>query len=84
MSRNDWEALRDKGPQIEERERPRRKKSKKKLFAIEFRYCGRQTWVCVDWCVYRRYNTERQRDEALCNLNRKRSNWYEYRKQEPI
>ncbi len=77
MSRNDWEVLRDKGPQIEERERLWKKKPKKKPFAIEYRYCGQ----LLGWSVYRRYTTEKQCDEALRNL--RRNNWYEYRKQAP-
>lgn len=82
--RNNWEQLRDIGPQIEERpHRHRKVLSGKKTFAIESRYTGTMLWLIDtgEWRVHRRYKTEKQRDKALSNLQNKNNNW-EYRSEQ--
>jgi len=84
----DWDEPHDKGPPIEEpsRHRSKRKKGKKK-FVIESRYIGPQhswfkSWDTYDgtWHVARKYHTEKQRDMALANLNRKCHNSHAFYK----
>lgn len=83
--KNDWEELRDTGPQIEERpHRHKKVTSGKKPFAIEHRYTGTQPWLreMCDWRVHRRYKTEKQRDKALNNLQNKKNIRWEYRSEQ--
>lgn len=83
--RNEWEQLRDIGPQIEERpQRHRKVTSGKKPFAIERRYTGRLPWFrdMWEWRVHRRYKTEKQRDKALSNLQNKKNISWEYRREQ--
>lgn len=69
------------------------RKSRKgpKPFVIECRFTGRHTWPWHHdrWVVWRRYKTEKARDEALKTLQRKEIHWngvrlsnYEYRQGE--
>lgn len=87
-----WDELRDKGPQIKESQnKHQRKRSGKKPFVIEHRYVGpKHGWLWYkeqrEWHVYRRYKTEKQRDQALASVKRKKENhqtslygrWYRY------
>lgn len=81
MSEN-WDALRDKGPLIEEpQNKHQRKRSGKKPFVIEQRYVGPEDgWFKTfyaerrAWHVYRRYKTQKQRDQAFVDVERKKKN----------
>lgn len=78
---------------MEEPNRHYKKRGGKKPFAIERRYTGpvHEYWPEYwerqrEWSVYRRYKTEKNRDEALTTLKRKAETdtykvltWWEYR-----
>lgn len=73
-----WEELRDKGPPTSEPEYPHKKvQGGKKSFVIERRYFGPERryfyWLEKqrEWHVYRRYKTEKQRDQAYTNIAHK-------------
>jgi hypothetical protein len=90
----DWYEPRDKGPQVEEREKHHKKKGEKKPFILQARYIGpvkNMAWLDKIyakqrvWHTHRRYKTAKQRDEALRSLRHRAANshavyaWYEYR-----
>ena len=85
MSRNDWDQLPDKGPQIEEpRQRHRKKGGGKKPFILQARYIHPQKhhmdWMeryyakKREWHTYQRYKTEKAREEALKHLTHRAAN----------
>ena len=92
-------ALRDKGPQIEEPKKQWKKKQGKKPFAIEGKYvasvsCFGGTLEGIlgpwrKWHVVRSYKTGKQRDQALAHLVRKEKSSHfgvrwEYRTHEEV
>jgi len=96
---SDWNAPRDKGPQINESEcvKPsKKKKKKKKKFTIEYMRhpnpdsqfgFGRDGHT---WKLYRKYSTESARDQALASIIKKHFNstyvyyrQYRFRKGDP-
>jgi len=79
----DWNEPRDKGPEIEERERrwPKKKKGKKKYTIEYMRHPdpnAHLTWARkgFSWKVYSRYHTARARDDAFQNIVRKHKDHY--------
>lgn len=75
--RDDWGELTDKGPPIVEPEHKHKKKSSKKPFVIEKLFVGPASipltlWMEAGnetgWRVYRRYKTEKQREQAFATL----------------
>jgi len=75
-------------PILEEtREVCRKNNKKKKLFAIEYKVKNKKRspllyrFLGDEWHTYKKYKTERDRDNAMIGLNRgTRSNMYEFRK----
>ena len=83
----DWNEPRDRGPDVEERKKPQKKRGGKKPFVIESRYHGPMSlgWqLNQEWQTYGRYKTTKAQDEALNTLQHKSRTHYrmdcEYRK----
>lgn len=79
----DWDEPRDKGPLNEERPKHYKSRKGKKLFIIEHYYTGECGILDMySWTVFKRYKTEKQRDQAFERLNRQDDNWkYRIREQ---
>lgn len=85
-----WLEPRDKGPCLLEREPKHKRKRGKRPFAIEWRYIGPVRWWFQsnrEWRVYKRYESERDRDQAIRSLEKKSktetygvTKFWEYRK----
>lgn len=81
----DWNQPRDKAPPIEEVERHRKKGGGRKPFLIEHRYVGPTTGIFSKlfadsrkWSVYRRYKSEKARDQAFHALTSRQEKSHAY------